>query len=172
MGDIKTNIEKIKKQIETESFIKETTIIDGISLECKIPEKKTYKQCQTELNKKCKAWSLLPVSYEQNENEKEYFLVQFPELDPYYTEEQQYNMFYNASDYFVKTSIELSKKAGTTLTRKILLDTIEKYIYEIIKIYYNSNCNKYKVTLESLENDIKLRNLIRPITEEVITKYI
>ena len=98
--------------------------------------------------------------------------MQFPELEPYYTEEQKYNMFYSSSDYFVKTSIDLSKRIGTTVTRKMLMDSIEKYIYEIIKLYYNSNVNKYKVTLESLENDIKLRNFIRPITEEVIVKYV
>lgn len=172
MEELRTNIEVIKKQIESESFIKSTKIIDGISLECRIPEKKTYKQCQTELNKKCKTWGLLPVAYEQNEEEKDYFLVQFPELEPYYTEEQKYNMFYSSSDYFVKTSIDLSKRIGTTVTRKMLMDSIEKYIYEIIKLYYNSNVNKYKVTLESLENDIKLRNFIRPITEEVIVKYV
>lgn len=168
MEEIKTNIENIKKLIENETFIKETRIIDGISLECKIPDKKTFKQCQTELNKKCKSWNLLPVSFEQNEGDKEYFLTQFPELTPYYTEEQKYNMFYNSADYFITTSIDLSKRAGVIVTKKMLLDSLEKYVYEIIKLYYNSNTNKYKVTLNDLENDLNLRNFIKPIVSEVI----
>ena len=168
MEDVRTNIETIKKQIESETFIEEMRIVDGISIECKIPDKKTYKQCQNELNKKCKSWNLLPVSYEQNEGDKKYFLIQFPELVPYYTEEQKYNMFYSSADYFITTNIELSKRSGVIVTKKMLLDSVEKYVYEIVKLYYNSNVNKYKVTLNDLENDLNLRNCIKPIINEVI----
>ena len=169
--EIKTNIETIKKQLENDTFIKEYIIVDGISLECKIPEKKTFKQCQTELNKKCKALGLLPISTELNQDDKKLFLLQFPELTPYYTEEHQYNIFYKSAEYFIKTSIELSKRAGTIVTRKMLLDTIEKIVYEITKLCYNSNVNKYKVTLEDLKNDAQLNNQIKLIVEEVINVY-
>ena len=171
-NEVKTNIENIKKGIEESTIIKESTIYDGISIEVAIPPKKTFKQCKASIDRFCKNNNLIPVAYEERDDHKECFLVQFPELIPYYTEEQLYNMFYKSLDYLVSTNIELSKRNGVIVTRKMLLESIEKYVYEVIKMYYNWNVNKYRVTLDQLENNVNLRSRIKEVFQEVILKYV
>lgn len=170
--ELKTNIDYINKGIIENTIVKETNTYDGISIECKIPEKKTFKQCKNSIEKYCKQIKLLPVAFEERPDKDDLFLVQFPELVPYYTEEQLHNMFFSSLDYLVSTNIELSKRSGVIVTRKMLLDTVEKYVTEVIKMYYNWNVNKYRETLDSLLNNVNLRNTIKRIFNEVIIKYV
>ena len=170
--ELKTNIDYISKGIKENTIIEETNTYDGISLECKIPDKKTFKQCKTSIEKYCKQNKLLPVAFEQRDDREKYFLVQFPELIPYYTEEQLHNMFFSSLEYLISTNIELSKRSGVIVTRKMLIDTIEKYVTEVIKMYYNWNVNKYRETLDGLLNNINLRNSIKRVFNEVIVKYV
>ena len=171
MDSQKTNIEKIQKQIQEETFIKETTLYDGISFECTIPEGKTFKQCKTELNKKCKELKLLPISTEQNKDNEKLFILQFPELVPYYTEEQIYLMRYRNLDYQIDTSIKSSAQIGVKVTKQMLIDSIGIFVNECIRTFYNWNMNKYKVTLEELLKDLQLRQDTEKVFYEVLTKY-
>ena len=169
-GNYLTTIESIIEFITSSTSIKKISKIDGITMECDIPSRKTYDKCVEEI-KALRDTINLPdnqkqMSFELSDDKKQ-FALQFPELQPFYTQDQVRLMYTNIFRLLIEEALKRAEIQHITITREILESGKEVYTTRGINFYYRSNCNRYKTTLESLSQDVLYRHKVSDIFYEV-----
>lgn len=155
------NMEEVVKEFNKK--LKALNIIkyNGITIRATIPGKRKFETIKKELEYICNEYKLIPYSIEQIELYDERFIVtEFPEFEPYYTEEENLNMYKNSINYLLEQTIKNSEFIGQTVTKQMLLNDSMLFTTEAIKIYYKSNVNTYKVDIkEFLDNKEYVGNI-------------
>ena len=162
MEESRSNVEEIIKYLTKNSIVKTMEKIDGITIECTIPSRKTFKKCEESIREAIKDLDLDPLekqlSFEQSTEDTTKFALQFPELMPYYTIKEIEKMYEENFKMLLNQAIlRASFQNVTTLTREVLLKGVELYTREAIKIFFKSNCNQYKRRIEEFLQDPEYR---------------
>lgn len=166
------NIENIIKILKKEN----TNVIkykkyDGITIECYTP---SDIDCKDDMTKIANTLSKnnIQFSMERNEENKNIFITQFPELEPEYTEKQMEKMYKDIFEWLLDNVYEndMMKK----VTKQLILQYKDIYVKQAIMMYYKSNYNQYKVKQMDLLNDnqykIKVSDYFKKYVEEYHNK--
>ena len=132
--------------------------VDGITLECKMKSKRTkFDTVKTEIEKLCEEYNLLPISLEQNEEDKTLFVLQFPELNVIYTDTEKENLYKNTFKWLLDNAIEKTKMnisgLPTNITKQLLQQSKDVYVKLAVTIFCNNGINPYKQTKETYLKD-------------------
>lgn len=156
---ILNNIDEIYKEF-AEKLQKSSIArkIDGITLECELKSKRTkFETAKTEIETLCEEYQLLPIEVEQNTENTQLFILQFPDLNPVYTEEEKEMMYNSTFKWLLDNAIDKTKMnisgLPTKITKQLLKDSSGSYIKLSINIFYNSGVNKYKQSEDSYLKD-------------------
>lgn len=169
--EVKTNIEEIIVKFQQSSEL-EMRKFNGITIEFVIPEDSTFKKCKTAVNRLCKQNKLLPVSIEESKVSTTRFTAEFIELEPYYTDEQNTSMYNDSIHWLIDNFIKSTQfQPGVKVTKQMLLDSADSFVMEAMKIYYKSNMNPYKVTIEHFLQDVKYRSTIDKLFRAIVSQY-
>lgn len=163
------NIIKVLKK-ENTNVIKYNKY-DGITIECYTP---SDIDCKDDMIKIANTLSKnnIQFSMERNDNNKNIFIVQFPELEPEYTEKQMEKMYKDIFKWLLDNVYEndMMKK----VTKELILQYKDIYVKQAITMYYKSNYNQYRVKQMDLLNDndykIKVSDYFKTYVEEYHNK--
>lgn len=127
--------------------------LDGITLECELKSKRTkLETAKTEIEKLCEEYELLPISIEQNSEDKQLFVLQFPDLNTIYTDTEKQTMYNVTFKWLLDNAIEKTKMnisgLPTKITKQLLKDSRGSYVKVAIDVFYNSAVNKYKQSID------------------------
>lgn len=137
------NIEAIIKAIKPEiKKVIKLSKYDGITMECFVENSKDIDKGIKEMEQICTKLDLIPIATEISKNKDNVFIIQFPELNPAYTDNQIKKMykltFKWLLDNLLKTDV--NKK----VTKDILLKFKSIVVKEAIQTFCRSNINLYK----------------------------
>lgn len=141
--------------------------LDGITIECSVKANTKVDTGIKEANKLCKELKLLPIATEPNQAVSNIFALQFPELVPQYTEEDIERMY---KDNF-KWLLDNIHSNDTTITKQLIEDNKELLLKHAITIYYRSNVNQYKESIDDYLNKYEYRNKIGKLFDRYIDEY-
>lgn len=165
------NIENIIAQFK-EDVNYDMVKFDGISLEVTIPLGGEYDKISKEYNKLCKKYKLLPVSIHPNKVTDTLMLVEFPELEPYYTEEQNTKMYTDSINWLIQDYIKASSYQKIKVTKQMVLDSMDIFVSESMKMYFKSNMNQYKAEIEKFLINPVYRTPVEKLFREIVRTYI
>ena len=95
------------------------------------------------------------------------FILQFPEMTPYYTEAEIKKLYKANFKWLLDDS--LSNKPD--LTKPYILEHTGNYVKLAITTYYRSNVNQYKEKLEDYLNDIEYRQRLNALFRDYLDEY-
>lgn len=145
------NIENIIKLFKKQNTkIIKYSKYDGITVECFTPSDIDCKDDMTILANVLSS-NNIQFSMERNGQNKNIFIVQFPELEPDYTQKQIEKMYKDIFKWLLDNVYE--NDTNNKVTKDLLLQYKDIYVKQAITMYYKSNYNQYKTSLNNLLND-------------------
>ena len=167
------NIETIIKILLKTTIIRKMTKYDGITIECIIPRGKTFEECKQSVTSACKE---LPIPNNQKQisielsDDRKRFALQFPDLVPLYSQEQIDEMNKTYLSLLINEALKRAEygPVEVKVTKQAIINGVDVYTTEAIRMHYKSNCNQYKNTLESVIEDVKYRNNVRDVFFKVV----
>lgn len=150
--------------------------VDGITLECKLKTTRTkFETAKTEIEKLCEEYELLPISLEQNEEDKTLFVLQFPELNIIYTDSEKEKIFTNTFEWLLDNAIEKTKMnisgLPTKINKQLLLDSKGAYTKIALEIFCNSCINPYKQNKDMYSKDSDFIKQLQSIYTQYVDTY-
>lgn len=142
---------------------------DGITIECTLKSRSKYDTAKEEINTVCKELKLLPIQMEQNEENPKIFILQFPELNVEYTEEEITTMYISNFKWLLDDI--MSKKAEVMPDKDLLIRSKDIYVRQAISIYCRCNINPYKDNINNYLNNLEYRTKIDNMYLEYLDKY-
>lgn len=165
-----TNVESIIKELKCKvKGIDTMTKYDGITIICTKKYRYSFSNIQEQLNDICKELNLLPISLEQNEDDKSEFALQFPELKVEYTEDQITKMYKDNFKWLFDNV--RSKKTEVIPGKQLLMESINVFVKQAISIYCRSNINPYKENIQDYLENVKYRADIEKLFYEYLIQY-
>lgn len=165
-----TNMEYIIKQLKPNiKGLDSMTKYDGITIICTRKSRSNFDNIKQQLNDVCKELNLLPISIEQNIDNKLEFALQFPELNVQYTQEQIDKMYKDNFKWLFDNV--RSKKTEVIPGKQLLMDNINIYVKQAISIYCRSNINPYKEHIQDYLENVQYRSNIEKLFYEYLTQY-
>lgn len=165
----KHNIEGIIKNVKNESKL---TIsfrkFDGISFECRTPIDGNREEAISEMKSILDKFELIPYQIERHKETSNAYIVQFPELDIIYSNEEKIKM-YKMIFKFLLDNINQNKKEP--VSKSFILESKEIYIKQTIQAFTRSNLNRYKIKVEDLLNDIEYREHLEVLFIKYVDEY-
>ena len=165
----KHNIEGIIKNVKNESKL---TIsfrkFDGISFECRTPIDGNREEAIFEMKSILDKFELIPYQIERHKETSNAYIVQFPELDIIYSNEEKIKM-YKMIFKFLLDNINQNKKEP--VSKSFILESKEIYIKQTIQAFTRSNLNRYKIKVEDLLNDIEYREHLEVLFIKYVDEY-
>lgn len=165
----KHNIEGIIKNVKNESKL---TIsfrkFDGISFECRTPIDGNREEAISEMKSILDKFELTPYQIERHKETSNAYIVQFPELDIIYSNEEKIKM-YKMIFKFLLDNINQNKKEP--VSKSFILESKEIYIKQTIQAFTRSNLNRYKIKVEDLLNDIEYREHLEVLFIKYVDEY-
>ena len=161
------NIDKIIKELSNkDGHIKEIKKLDGITFEVIIKEKANRDNVIKTVEDLCKDLKLPSTTIEKQAEDETRFAVQFPDLDPKYTKDEMAKLI-NHNIKWCIDNINTNNIHGE-LTKEDLKYNSNIIVKQVIVTYYNSNVNRYKVTLKDTLNSLELRDLVQTLLNEFL----
>lgn len=165
-NNIESIIDKVSKESKlTISFKK----FDGITFECKTPFESNRNEAIKEMKDILDRLNLLPYIIEENKEVSNAYMIQFPELDVKYTDEEKEKIYYMIFR-FLLDSVNENRK--TITTKKYIMDFKDIYIKQTIIAYVRSSVNRYKVKVEDLLNNIEYRSCLEVLFTRYVDEYL
>ncbi len=165
----KHNVEGIIENIKKESKL---TILfkkfDGITFECRTPIDGDINAAIHEMEEILNKNDLVPFQIETNKEVSNAYIVQFPELDVIYSNEEKINM-YKMIFKFLLDNINQNRKEP--VSKGFILDSKDIYIKQTIQAFARSNLNRYKMNVTDLLNDIEYRNHLESFFVRYVDDY-
>lgn len=161
--NIESIIKEMKKSIKVLVKLEK---LDGITMECSVPQGMKAKEGIKEAKAICKKLKLGPLAVEENPDKENVFALQFPELDVEYTEKQIEKM-YKANYKWLLEGL-LSRDKDHKVTRELLLEFKDVFNKQAIMIYCKSNINPYKTDTSKYLNNIEYRKSLDKIYYDFI----
>lgn len=150
------NMEDIIKVLKDKlDYLIKIEKLDGITLECYMESNQLADKKFKNIEKVCTELKLNPIALELNEDQKNIFILQFPEMTPNYSESQELKLYKNSFKWLINnfnTNNNLVK--GTPINFANYKDA---FVKQAIMIHYRCNTNQYKSKLEDYLNNIEYR---------------
>lgn len=159
-------IEKIKKDAKLTILFKK---YDGITFECRTPIDGNRDMAINEMEQILNSLNLIPYQIETHKEVSNAFIVQFPELDVIYSNEEKIKM-YKMIFKFLLDNINQNRKEP--VSKGFILEFKEIYIKQTIQAFFRSNLNRYKIKVEDLLNDIEYRNHLELLFIKYVDEYL
>lgn len=159
------NIEEVLKALEeTELINKNPYKGNGISV---VVDKTTKKS----INEVFKILKLLPISITESKWDETKQVIELPEFEPYYTEEQNLKIYTDSINYLIETVIKSSEVTGVTVTKQLLIRDTTKNVTDSIKMYYRMFVNPYKVKLEDFTQNTGYLTSVKNLYLSIVNNY-
>lgn len=158
------NIEEIIRTLLSETELTNVNKYNGISFT--LP-----KITKTKITEVLKPYKLLPVSTSTAKYDESLTIVELPEFEPYYTEEQNLKVYTDSINFLIEQALRYAELSGTTITKTLLLNDSDSYIVESIKMYYKSFVNTYKAKLEDFTQNSEYRKNIKNLFTSIVNQY-
>ena len=158
-------IEKLKEEAKLTILFKK---FDGISFECRTPIDGDRESAIKEMETILDTHKLIPFLIERNEEVSNAFIVQFPELDVIYINDEKIKM-YKMIFKFLLDNINQNRKEP--VSKSFVLEFKEIYIKQTIQAFARSNLNRYKIKVEDLLNDIEYREHLEVLFIKYVDEY-
>lgn len=166
----KNNIEGIISKLkESAKLTIKFKKFNGISFEGKLPVDGNRVEAINEMEELLSKLDLMPYQIEENKEVSNAYMVQFPELDVIYSNEEKIKM-YRMIFKFLLDSINENRKELTP--KSYLLDYINLYTKQTIQAFYRSNINPYKITEDELLNDVEYRSHLETLFISYVDEYL
>lgn len=167
---MQSNIETIIKQLKKESkLVIQFRKYNGISLECRTAidgdRDKAIAEMRTILDK-C---NFVPYDIERHKEVPNAFLVQFPNLDVTYTEDEKIKMYKDIFKFLLDT---VNRNQETMIPKSQIIDYKDLYTKQTIEAFARSNVNPYYITKDDMLNDIDFRNHLDTLFLKYVDEYI
>lgn len=159
-------IEKIKEEAKLTILFKK---FDGITFECRTPIDGDREKAIQEMEEILDKLELNPYQIERHGEVENAFIVQFPELDVIYSNEEKIKI-YKMIFKFLLDNINQNRKE--MVSRSSILDGKEIYIKQTIQIFARSNINRYKLTEKDLLNDMEYREHLEVLFIKYVDEYL
>ena len=164
------NIEGIIKEIKKKTkSLKSLTKLDGITIECTIFKNSNIDAIIEEIKEICSNIIKEPISTELNDVQSDTFIIQFPELEPEYTDKEIEKMYKDnfkwLLDNFLQQDIDNNFDKNKLATDKNI------FVKQAILYYYRSNTNQYKEKVENFLNNLNYRNKIDSLYLQFLNDY-
>lgn len=172
--ELLNNIDSIKKELEEQlTTVSSVYKLDGITLECKLKSRQKLSDAEKEINDTCDKLSLLPVSIEQNEEDKTIFAIQFPELYPLYTEEEKRKIYIDSFKWLFDNAIRRNNVSQNkvVIDKATLLNAKDVYIKQAIGIFCRSHINPYKTSVKTFVEDKTYMSELNILFYEALEEY-
>ena len=162
---------KLLKQEKTNILVYKA--IDGITIECYLPEtekfdlKKQTKAIKTTLEK----LNLPSALVEAHKEKQNVFIIQFPEMKPEYTQEETDTVILNNL-----TALLDNLKDNITITKSVInKQLIEKskglFVREAINMYYKGYTNQYKENIDDYTSNKEFMDHCMDLFDKWISNY-
>ena len=109
------NIEEIIRTLLSETELTNVNKYNGISFT--LP-----KITKTKITEVLKPYKLLPVSTSIAKYDESLTVVELPEFEPYYTEEQNLKVYTDSINFLIEQALRYAELSGTTITKTLLLN--------------------------------------------------
>lgn len=159
------NIEELVKVLQQETELTDANKYNGISLYT------SAKITKTKATQILKQYKLLPVSLTTAKFDNKLTVIELPEFEPYYTEEQNLKIYTDSINYIIETNIQNSKIKGIEVTKQLLLRDADIYVNTVIQMYYKSFVNTYKAKLTDFTMNNEYRISIKNLFVSIVNKY-
>lgn len=148
---IYNNIDDIIKYVKSQKIdgVKNITKYDGITFECTKTKKSNIDEIKQNINNVCRAINVLPISIEENKTDDTKFIVQLPQLDVIYSEEQIEAIYKSSFDFLLQDTL----LQRPNITKEELLKNKAIYVKNAILIYCRNNINPYRKSTKEYLTD-------------------
>lgn len=163
------NIDMILKAISPKlKKVSSCVKFDGITIEFTTKEGIDYTDAIEEVKKVCKSLGLKNPDFEHNEEEIEKFILQFPDLVPYYTDKEIDKLYTDAFKWLLDDTFDNEP----TVTKQDVLNNKDNYVRQAITIFYRFNVNKYRESLADYLNNKEYRDKWTKRFVEYLDEYL
>lgn len=172
--ELLSNIDNIKKELESKlDTVTSIYKLDGITLECKLKSRQKLTNVSKQLEEICGELELLPISIEQNEDDKSIFALQFPELYPIYTEDERRKIYIDSFTWLFNNAIQRNNVSQNkvVIDKSTILNGKDVYIKQALGIYCRSHINPYKSSVKTFMEDKKYMSELTMLFYEALEKY-
>lgn len=166
----KHNVEGIIKNIKdgaklTIQFKK----FDGITFECRTPIDGDREKAIIEMEDILNKFELTPYQIERNKEVQNAYIVQFPELDVIYSNEEKINMYKMIFKFLLDN---INQNREEPVSKNLILNSVDVYIKQTIQAFYRSNINRYKLSEKDLLNDKDFREHLEVLFIKYVDEYL
>lgn len=164
------NTETIAKLLSEKAKVVNKIIkLDGITIECTVASSDLVNKGLLEMNRLCKKYNLLPISTEQNKDKQNIFIVQFPDLNVQYTDEEKHKLYYYILNNNITNFIANCKNLNKPISIQDVIYSKGSFIRQAIRLYSRTSTNIYRTNLQSLLSDSEYIHYVSQIFDEVVS---
>lgn len=169
MDSWKHNIEGIIKNIKDKASLTiQFKKFDGITFEGRVPIDGNRDNAISEIESILTNSGLVPFQIEKHKEVSNAYIVQFPELDVIYNNEEKIKIYKMIFKFLLDN---INKNREKPVSKGLILDGIGVYIKQTIMIFARSNINRYKLSEKDLLNDIEYRKHLETLFIHYIDEY-
>lgn len=169
----KYNVNSIMDKLRNKTTnVKTFKVFDGITIQCVMNEQTTEEQLKTEMKNIqsiCKTLKLPSSVTDKNKFCDYIFLLQFPDLEPTYTDEELERMYKTNLIWMLDTSFH--NDINNIMSVNTFKNNVEMLVTDLLRQHYESCVNKYKHTLKEIIQDKEQREKITKWVNEVLSNY-
>lgn len=164
------NIEGIMNKIKEEakltiSFKK----FDGITFECRTPIDGDRETAIQEMETILSKLELLPYQIERHKEVSYAYIVQFPELDVIYSNEEKINIYKRLFKFLIDN---VNQNRKEPVSKSFILNSKEIFIKQTIQAYARGHLNRYKINVSDLLNDKEYREHLEVLFIRYVDEYV
>ena len=167
--NVESIMDKLKQQkTNIETFRK----IDGITMECVMKETVTEKQMDEqikEIKSICKELKLPSCVTDKHKFQENIFALQFPDLEPNYTEKEMETMI--KADLKYTLDVSFYNDIRNKLTMTDFYNRKDKLVTDLLTTYYRFCINQYKHTEKEIITNKELREQVLNWINELFKDY-
>lgn len=145
---ILNNVESIINELTDKvPYVAKMEKFDGISIEITLTQKSKFDTVKEKLTSICKDLGILPIDVHMNNNSDKTFLLEFPDLNVLYSDEEKEKLYKDSFKWLLDLSIKNS--VNVQVTRTTIINAKDSFVKQAIQIYCKSNINPYKENVET-----------------------
>lgn len=162
------NMEQIIKEIKTYTKnFSEIIKYDGITIEFTCKDNIDRQIAKKDITKFCESNKLIMYVLEDNPENVQKFILQFPDMTPEYSDDEIQQMYIANFKWLLDDTLH----NRPDLTKQFILDNTTKYVKLAVTTYYRSNVNQYKKSLDSYLTDTKYRQELNLLFMTYLDEY-
>lgn len=145
--DMLTNIDDIITAIKKKAkYLTSIEKVDGITIECMVAQSKKAEERFEDIKTLCKSITSYQPALELNEKFQNTFLIQFPDMEPEYTDEFKKQMYFNAFEWLTSSYVA----NWTCKNKPDIAKHMNTFVKHAILIHYRGFANQYRQKPEDL----------------------